>query len=404
MRILVLLTLLMVFSSPIQAGEETMIDGVLHVKNSAESKEGLQTPELTELWRAGGEDEEVFFGLITQVKIGPNGNIYLLDTQLHNVQVFSAEGEDLGTLSKEGEGPGEVRTPIDLAFMPDGSLGVAMPFPGKIVKVDLDDTPAGEFVPGADSAVEGNFLALSGCETLGDDIIAICTKISQSDTGQERLHFFAQYDAAGVEKTRFFEMLEILDFSNLKIDEFANYFPDNRRWALDASGRLFVAQSRNKYEITVYNIDGTVDRVIERESVPWQRDAQDQEIIDNAEEAIRGRVPIEIELKFDPCEPTIANMFVADDGSLWVLTSRAQRQSPEGIAVTYDVFDPTGHFIKQVALACDGNGRKDGFFHAGSDRMIQIVGFIDAALSMQGIAATEEGEEAKPMEVIVYEI
>ena len=82
---------------------------------------------LEELWRAGGDDE-LLLGRIEEVRLGPDGNLYLMDQQLSQVLVLSPDGEYMRTLSREGEGPGEVRRPAGMLFMPDGNLGLLQPF------------------------------------------------------------------------------------------------------------------------------------------------------------------------------------------------------------------------------------------------------------------------------------
>ena len=99
--------------------DEVMVDGVLHITNGASPSEGIETMHLEELWRVGGEDDDVLFGVILQVRTDEEGNIYLLDSQLAQVQVYSSDGRHLRTLSREGDGPGEVRRPTDLVLLPD---------------------------------------------------------------------------------------------------------------------------------------------------------------------------------------------------------------------------------------------------------------------------------------------
>lgn len=48
--------LLLSFSVFAWAGEEPVIDGVVHVKNGSDPLRGMRTLELQEKWRIGGED------------------------------------------------------------------------------------------------------------------------------------------------------------------------------------------------------------------------------------------------------------------------------------------------------------------------------------------------------------
>ena len=87
----------------------------------------------------------MLFGVIAQLVEDDAGNIYLLDGQLSEIQVFSRQGEWLRTIGREGEGPGEFRNGSDLSRGPDGNLGVVQIFPGRIVKLTLEGDPAGNF-------------------------------------------------------------------------------------------------------------------------------------------------------------------------------------------------------------------------------------------------------------------
>ena len=126
----------------VSAGEVTTIDGVPTVINGAKPADGVGDLKLTELWRRGGEDDEIIFGLVLKALSDDAGNVYVLDQQLCEVQVFDPSGDHLATLSREGDGPGEVRQPTDMIWMPDGSLGLVQSFPGRIIKVERDGTPS----------------------------------------------------------------------------------------------------------------------------------------------------------------------------------------------------------------------------------------------------------------------
>ena len=64
---------------------------------------------LTELWRAGGEDDEYFSAPSAPSEPTSEGQIYLLDSQLSEVHVYTPDGEHLRTVGREGDGPGEMR-------------------------------------------------------------------------------------------------------------------------------------------------------------------------------------------------------------------------------------------------------------------------------------------------------
>jgi hypothetical protein len=96
-----------------------------------------------ELWRVGGdsESEEDLFGVISDIDIDATGEVYLLDSQLSEVKVYSKDGEYLRSLGREGEGPGEFRRPAAMFFTDDGKVAVVQMMPGKIVLLSRTANP-----------------------------------------------------------------------------------------------------------------------------------------------------------------------------------------------------------------------------------------------------------------------
>ena len=97
-----------------------------------------------ELWRAGDADGDgdVILGVIAGVTTDEDGRVYVLDGQLSTIHVFAAHGEYRGTLSREGDGPGESRRPTDLTMLGPDRLAFTHPFPGRVITLELDGTPA----------------------------------------------------------------------------------------------------------------------------------------------------------------------------------------------------------------------------------------------------------------------
>lgn len=394
--------------APAGAGQEVTLDGVVHVKNGATPSQGRQTLQLEKLWSAGGEDEETLFGLITQVQTDPQGNMYLLDTQLSEVRVFSPAGEELRTIGREGEGPGEVRTPVDLVMLPDRTLGLVQAFPGKVVKIDLEGNPAGTINVGGSDPAQGNLVVLLDVRPRGDELVVagMLIGVKPDGSGQSRTRILSSYSLDGQEKVRYCSHVTELNFQDLKFKESEEYFVFPRRWALDAQGRVYAATARDRYEIQVYNADGTVARVIEREFARPKRSAIEQSRIQSVADAQKRQIPVEIAIELEEYEPVIARIQIMDNGEIWVAHSGSHRDQPAGVLITYDVFDPAGHFARQVAVACEGDGDNDGLFFFGADRALLVKGLSDAAMALQGGggAVPEGEEEPAPMEVICFAV
>jgi len=127
------------------SGKEVTEDGVTHVMNPKTPVEKPETIKLTEQWRIGGDDDEEIFGVITAIIADDAGNLYMLDSQLNEIKVYSANGEYLRTIGREGEGPGEFRGAFNIFMMPDGNVGVLQAFPPKIILLTPQGDPAGEY-------------------------------------------------------------------------------------------------------------------------------------------------------------------------------------------------------------------------------------------------------------------
>jgi len=395
-------------ASPAGAGEVTEIDGVPHVENSAQPREGVHVAQLEELWRVGGEEDDTLIGLITRVLEDADGNVYLLDTQLSEVKVFGPGGEFLRALSREGDGPGEVRRPADMVFLPDGTLGLAQIFPGKLTKIDREGRPAGEIRIGGDPS-QGGFSILRDVQCGGGNLVLCPTIVSpqQGGASQTRRDCLASFKDDGTIATRYLEREYTWDFTNFKLIEEELYFVYPRRFAVAPDGRVAAAPHRDRYAIEVFDRDGTLARVIERDYESWQRTDADREIIEAMFSGIRRQIPFEYETRFSDTEPDITALHYAEDGSLWVSTSRGTRDNPDGIMETMDVFDAEGHFARQVAIPLDADPLNDALIlNAAADRLYLVTGMVDGLITLQGgsrgAAGDAAAEEPGGMAVVAY--
>ncbi len=402
----VLCLTLVLGASLVLAGEEETRDGVLHIVNGVNSSHGLQTLVMEEAWRAGGEDGEDFFGLISQVLVGDDGNIYLLDTRLSEVPVYSSDGERLVTLSHEGEGPGETRNPSDMLMMPNGTLGLVQSFPGKVVTIDLEGNPTGDFKPTLD---DGSFLSLKDCLANIDGQITVSgrTYKQESPTVGLQTHFVSNFDADGVEVVRMAQVENKMDFSNFDSSEDEQGEIGYRKVAVGPDGRIYIGKVRNQYSIEVFLPDGTLDRIIERQYTHRQRTDVEYNRVKTQSDAQVARLP-GAKFEVSKIEPDISSLRFAGDGNLWVTSSRSGFEQPSGQMAVYDVFDADGHFIKEVAVKCIGDGMDDRLFWTPAGDAVLITGFNEALRALMaggaGGAAPEEEEESEPMEVIYLKV
>ncbi len=379
---------------------------VPRIENSAEPAQGVHTVELEELWRVGGEDdEENIFGIVNRALVDEDNNIFLLDSQLAQVSVYSPDGELIKILGHEGEGPGEFRSPTDMCFLPDGNLGVVQAFPGKVIKLAMDGTPAGTWELG--DPTSGGFFIMRALKSEGGLVVAGGTeqRVDQASGKISRRNFVGSLAEDGSLAHTYSEKEHILDLGNLKLDELEIIESPDRRYDVSLKGKTVMAIPRYGYEVSVFDSAGQLERVFTRQYESWKRDERAltmwQNIFETIERTQAPGAPIHIE----EYQPDVEFLRVASDGSIWVLTSRAMWDSPEGIFTSYDVFSPDGVYQKKLDIVCEGDSRKDFLFFAGDDLAFVVTGFWDAALSQFGGAGDQDdGEEPEPMAVICYRI
>ncbi len=407
-----LLPLLLAVAGPALAGQETTVDGVLHV-SSAEPREPLQTWRLEEAWRVGGEDDEVLFGVVAGVQVDEEGNLYLLDSQLSEIKVYSPDGEFLRMLSREGEGPGETRNPNGLVLLPDGNLAMTQAFPGKVTVIDREGNPAGGFTIGSSDPTQGGFSILQGVRCGGDNLVfgLEMAQRGEDQQSQRRVSSVTAFGLDGSRGTTYTETAWTLEFQNLVIDDTEHMGFGARRFAVGPDGRVYTAPERDRYLIEVYAPDGKLDRVIERPCTPRKRTDEETALLRSFFEAAVRNVPIPVTINLGETEPVI-NWFLSGlqldaAGDLWVMTDPGTQDQPEGVMQTFDVFDPQGHLERQVAIACPGDPDQDALFFAGPDRLILVTGFVDAVRSLiggGGGGGEDVEEEPAPMEVVCYRV
>jgi hypothetical protein len=368
---------------------------------------------LEEVWRAGGpDDEETLFGLIADVLGDEDGNVYLLDAQLLHVEVYSPAGDLVRTLFREGEGPGEVQRPRDIVMLPDGDIGAAQEFPGKIIVVDREGIPKANLVPGGDRPPEGGFLGLIAATSRGDNIVlsGMHGVPGESPGTQDRTYFLASFSRTGEELARYVSTQAVYDFTDFTFSEREHIPTFWWGFAVGPDGKVYTTADRDEYAISVFEPDGKLNRVIEKEHVIRTRTSDEVDLMHRMIANAMSTMSIEVTIDVEKTDPVLAYLHrglrVTDDGFLWVLTSRGYREAPEGTMLTYDLFSPEGHFVKEMSLECDGNGLYDALFFPTPDHVVLVKGYLGALAAMFGRGApiSEEGDEAEPMEVVCYRV
>ena len=372
------------------------------IHNPATPADGTRPITLDELWRRGGDDDpEILIGAIRRAVVDTDGTVFLLDSQLCDVKMLSPDGELIGTLGHEGEGPGEFRNPTDLCLMPDGTVAVTQMFPGRIVKLTRDNKPAGTITVG--DPTQGAFYMARGLKRGGDTVVL---GVAEQHVDQEagiatRESFIGTFTEDGLRNVTFASKTSVIDHHNLCYDEVVLGEGPDRRYAVSPSGDVVTAEPRNGYELKIYAPDGSVRRTFTRDYEPWVRNDRARGIQERMLTTLRDQNAPHATIHFEDTEPDIMSLRVTDDGRIWVLTSRARWEPPRDAFARYDVFTPDGRFAEQVLVKCEGDVLRDVLLFAG-DRAFRITSFHDAALSRFGGDGLDG--EPEPMQVVCYRV
>jgi hypothetical protein len=364
-----------------------------------------KTLRLAELWRAGGEEDEIFFGSVGRVTADEQGRVYVLDSQLSQVQVYTSEGEHLATLGREGDGPGEVRRPSDMFLAADGTICLLQGFPGKIVRIDRAGRPAGS-TPFDAGGQQGEFgvLVQGRAHDDGMALVGIRMTFGGSSQSQQR-YFLALCDRDGKLQETLLEKEHVIDYADLRLDENAMDFVWNR-FDVAASGRIYVAPERDAYEVLVYGPEGERVQTIEREQPPTVRSDEQTQRARRIIEAVGANYPTQLAgLTVARTEPVVQGVFARPDDHFWVLTAEAIAKRPAGVFAVLDEFDREGALVRRVALAGPGDPERDALFCLPNGRVAIVTGALDAWLNQQGVSAGEDaagGEEGAPLELVCY--
>jgi hypothetical protein len=387
---------------PADAAQEQVVDGVRHIRNPAEPEMGVVVIEPERMWERGDEDDDIMFGVTGTVLCDEQGNAYVLDRQLSEIQVFDENGEWLRTIGREGEGPGEFQNAADIFFSIGGSIGVMQLFPGKIVQMTTDGDPAGTYPLGHDG-----FVQMQRARLLDGQLLLAGSGNNRANGKMIRDGFLQIISPDGELGTKFASWSNELDFSTLRFEEI-DLDGFSRHWTVGTQNRVFAAQDWNSYAITVWNADGSIDRIIERDYKPKERDDERRsEVKDRFQININGRNAEVLTEEYERC---VNEIYPRPNGYIWVRNDRGALDPPDGILTWVDEFDAEGVYTRRIDFKMPGDIDRDAVGFTG-DRVFVTKGWADAARTLgPGRRGTQDEEEseteelAEPLSVISYRI
>lgn len=366
--------------------------------NPAYPPNGQTTLDLQELWRAGGEDGDVLLGSIRQICSGPNDLVYVLDDQLFDVKGFDNEGTHVATVSRQGEGPGEIQQPTDLTILDNGTLGLTDGFPGKLLRITPDDVPIDELHPVGDPT-EGGFGSISRCTYRDGFFMMECgNMVIDTNTGaMTRATYLRLTDADGANARDLAVKNSAMNFSEPKFIEKDEFFVDDG-WALGPDGTGYAALDRDSYTISVFDNTGELVRLITRAYEPRRRSDEEMKLPGSDMAIIVDGEMVEIEKEIEKTDPCIHRLHVDESGRLWVLSQHGRLENPEGVLETWDVFDAKGHFDHQVVIKPPEAIEQGRSYFLNNGQLVLVKGHVAEDVLVP------DGQEPETLEIICYAI
>jgi hypothetical protein len=362
------------------------------------------TVPMEELWELGGDtdDEDQFFGIIADIEIDDAGNVYLLDSQLSEVKIFTADGEFLRSIGREGEGPGEFRRASTIFFTKEGNIGVMQTIPAKIVILTPQGEPVGD-QPLPEPEGGGFQILTSGQANNGQLVLGMArTKVADDQSMWTRNDFLTRIDSQGKQLATYATKKNDIIFANAVLN-FAKWDTFERRWTVAPDGKVYACESYADYEVTVFNADGSVDKKITRESKHYPHSADEKEFLTKMMQHFAQTIP-DCKVEIEDNAKDIEALYIRDDGSIWVLTAAGSRDNPDGSVGVFDVYNKEGQFARTVTLNGEGDALDDLYLFV-KDRFYVVTDFLQAVMVAQGAQGLyDDEEEAEPMAVRCYKL
>ncbi len=368
-----------------------------------------RTIALEEVWRMGGDDDKVLLGLVASGVLDDDGNVLLADRQLCRVVIISPTGEFLGTLGREGDGPGELRR-LQSVFVAGERVGLVQGFPGKVVYLDRDGIPAGGFKLG-DGAEQAGFYAIRDLRCAGPALVAH-TDRSSDDFNADRSSTRSTLSVLGLDGIFQAELAShevARGIRNIVLDEAASW-AEFDCWAVSPRGVVATVAERDAWAVNERDLDGALLRVLQRPCRARKRTTEEKE---EAVSRIRLSSVIAgatMEKRPLDTDPVIVDLQYAADGRLFVTTCHnAREQLAEGVAGRFDVIMPEGEYPEELTLMFPGHDpQQDVLVFLDGTRFLILRNYADAEKAIHAaILPKEEQEdlsEAEPLEVVFVRV
>ncbi len=322
----------------LEAQKVKTVDGVKYIQNGRKpsAPKGIPTKFSLKVEATIGYDDDPDKSLseVGFFVVGDNGKIYATDVKARKVMVFDTDGNFLGLIGKEGQGPGEFTMPSLIQISPDNELMIEDAASRRIAFFTLE----GAFVRNL-SLIKGGTLGLTSLFVDKNWNYAGRQMVLDGQTMQLELMTFDKdlNSLASIDSTEFpipipgsGKKMNLMDFIQVYM-----FNPD---------GNLMYGVNKD-YEIMVYDLQGKHLLSIQKEFKPVKVTPEDIEEMTErlaAFSGMAGGVNLMDLFEFPKVFPPYQGFFLDDQGRIFVRTWEKGEGEDE---YWTDVFDKEGRFF-----------------------------------------------------------
>ena len=350
--------------------ERSTEDGIETVRTASGSRWGGQARLVEELVIGEEIGEEPYlFGWITAAWATVD-HIYVVDGQVAVVRAFDNQGRHLLDIGRNGQGPGEYNTPIELAVTGDGRVLVADVLGARLNIFDAEGTSLDDWPLGLAQSALGLTLGYGG--DVYTRIIEMPVDFDMLFSGYEPRFGMQAVGPEGLTGEPFFPPPIEFEPPTIKIEVMGNEmelsdvpFAPSYEWVLAPGGEM-IAGVGNEYRFEIHAPDGTT-KIVEKHWDPVPVTAGEAEFHAAAAFAdVRQMAPdFKMRSADVPAGKPAFESFQADrSGRVWVIREGPGRRDPECIDVTSGAgvnFSISNTGEMDVRAGGGGDSRPDGF-------------------------------------------
>jgi hypothetical protein len=307
------------------AGSIETKDGVTSVSNPKEPMYSENAVLLEEELAFGGAgaDEQAMLGSPFSLVVDDDGNLFILDIKAGDIKKFDTQGKYLMSISRRGQGPGELQGPFRIQMTRDKEIVAHCLASNRLIYFTsegdyLRETPLIK-VPRAIIIMDSRGDLICHAPEPGEKFMDILAKYGPN---QERLFQIAAIEALSTEEYFLFNRTIIFNVTR----------DDHIVWAVT-----------DKYEIMITDPQGRLIKKISRDFV--------QVLVTQAEkqEMIKNQGPLRPGVKIPDVYPPLQLDYPTFDeaGRIFIKT---YEKAADGVSIFFDTFDATGRYVAHIPL------------------------------------------------------